>query len=315
VTNGTRHLFGLLIGLLLLSSQVGAGGAGAHPTPLACPTQQVTWLHGAAIPGQALLVRFAGTVVGGGRVTAAGQWRIPLTIDAPAGIYPVTVVERTSGERIAAFTCYVDLPVGATSTATPTRQPTQQPTTPQPSATATTRPTGTPTLTTTPALPMVTLTPPLPTSPTERNMPTATVPHADTTPTTAPPPSPTPSVPAASAQPAIVLVMVYADDPDDPELFEYVILENRSATVQALTDWQLIHQPTGEHYTFPVVTLPANEQLVVWSGVGLDDPAIGTFFWWASTGRWTAGDTAALATPDGQIVSTLQVALPSADEE
>jgi hypothetical protein len=109
--------------------------------------------------------------------------------------------------------------------------------------------------------------------------------------------------------------MVYADDPDDPELFEYVILENRSATVQTLTDWQLIHQPSGERYTFPAVTLPVDEQLVVWSGAGLDDPAIGTFFWPASTGRWTAGDTAALTTADGQIISTLQVALPVADEE
>jgi hypothetical protein len=309
VSHGTRHLFGLLIGLLLLSGQMGAGSAGAHPTPLACPTQQVTWLQGTATPGQALLVRFADTVVGGGRVTTGGQWRIPLTVDAPTGIYPVMVVERTSGELIAAFTCYVDLPVGATSTATPTRRPSQPTTTPQPSATVTitTSPTGTPTLTT-PPLPTLTPT-------TERSMPTATVPYIDTTPTMAPSPSPTPSIPDTSAQPTVVLVMVYADDPDDPELFEYVILENRSATVQTLTDWQLIHQPSGERYTFPAVTLPVDEQLVVWSGAGLDDPAIGAFFWPASTGRWTAGDTAALATPDGQIVSTLQVALPAADEE
>lgn len=148
-------------------------------------------------------------------------------------------------------------------------------------------------------------------------MPTAraTASHIDTTPTTAPSPSPTPSVPTGLAQPAVVLVLVYADDPDDPELFEYVILENRSATVQALTGWRLIHQPTGERYTFPAVTLPAGEQLVVWSGAGLDDPAIGAFFWPASTGRWTVGDTAALATPDGQVVSTVQVAPPVADEE
>jgi hypothetical protein len=294
-----------LISLLLLSGQVGAGGAGAHPTPLTCPAQQVTWLHGTATPGQALLMRFANTVVGGGRVTAAGQWRIPLIVDAPAGIYPVTVVERTSGDLVAAFTCYVDLPVGTTPTGTPTRRPSQPPATPHPSATATPRPTNTPTRTPTPMSPTSTPTlTPLPTL-----APSAT--NAGATPTTVP----TPSVPAVPEQPAVVLVLVYADDPDDPELFEYVILENRSATMQSLTDWQLIHQPTSDRYTFPVVTLPPGEQLVVWSGAGLDDPAIGTFFWPASTGRWAVGDTAELATPAGQVVSTLQVSLPVADEE
>lgn len=309
MSHGTRHLFGLLIGLLLLSGQMGAGSAGAHPTPLACPTQQVTWLQGTATPGQALLVRFADTVVGGGRVTTGGQWRIPLTVDAPTGIYPVMVVERTSGELIAAFTCYVDLPVGATSTATPTRRPSQPTTTPQPSVTATITmiTTNTPTLTATPTSLTRTSTPTLTPLPTP--VPSATTTIA--TPTTVP----TPSAPTAPEQPAVVLVLVYADDPDDPELFEYVILENRSAAMQELTDWHLIHHPSGERYTFPAVTLPVGEQLVVWSGAGVDDPAIGTFFWPASTGRWKVDDTAELATPDGQIVSTLQVSLPTADEE
>jgi hypothetical protein len=308
VSHGTRHLIGLLIGLLLFSGRVGAGGAGEHPTPLACPAQHVTWLQGTATPGQAVLMRFAGTVVGGGRVTAAGQWRIPLTVDAPAGIYPVTVVERTNGDLIAAFTCYVDLPVGATPTGTPTRQPTPS----QSSATATPRPTSTP-MSPTPTPMSPTPTPMSPTPTTLISTPAPSVTHTIATPTTVP--TPTPSVPAASIQPAVVLVMVYADDPDDPELFEYVILENRSATVQALTGWQLIHQPTGERYTFPVVTLPAGEQLVVWSGAGMNDPTLGTLFWPASTGRWAAGDTAELATPAGQVVSILQVSLPTADEE
>jgi len=111
------------------------------------------------------------------------------------------------------------------------------------------------------------------------------------------------------------IVAVQPDDPDDPELFEYVLLENQSPVPQTLAGWRLVHQASGEYYALPVITLRADEQLVVWSGEGEDDQMTGARFWPAPAGRWTAGDTAALHTPDGQIVSTLLVTAPPAGEE
>lgn len=297
-------LFVLLVGLLLLGGRVLASDNGISPLSLACPSGQVTWLESTTAPGRALLARFAGVVVGGGSSDAGGRWRIPLRVSAPAGIYPVVVVEREGGELVAAFTCYVDLPVGATPTGTPTRRPTQSPS-PSSPATATVQPWAT-------------------TLPT----PTTVVLAATTAPPTAtasePPPSPTSSgitptspsttaTPTAAGPPAVALVTAQADDPQDPELFEYVIVENQSPEPQELAGWRLVHHTTAEAYVFPAVTLLPGEQLVVWSGVGEDEPATGSLFWPATTGRWAAGDTAELHNPAGQVVSVLLVVPPEDD--
>jgi hypothetical protein len=113
----------------------------------------------------------------------------------------------------------------------------------------------------------------------------------------------------------VAVVAAQADDPNEPELFEYVILENQSSAPQTLAGWRLVHAASGEAYTFPPVTLGAGEQLVVWSGEGEDDLLVGTLFWAATAGRWAEGDSAELRNPNNVIVSSLTVSVSDDSEE
>jgi len=134
-------------------------------------------------------------------------------------------------------------------------------------------------------------------------------------PATATPTTPTTTRRATpTSQTLVALVAARADDPDDSELFEYVVLESQSTAPQMLIGWRLVHATTGEHYTFPAITLRAGEQLVVWSGEGEDDPTTGALFWPAPVGRWAGGAVAELCSPDGQIVSTLTIAAPEGSD-
>jgi hypothetical protein len=295
------RLLRLALGLLLVVLLVGRAAAssdGQPPSPLACPAGAVTWLTGTAPPGSALLVRFADATVGGGSAGSDTRWRIPLTVAAPAGVYPVVVVERQSRSLIAAFTCYVGVPIGATSTGTPTLQPTNQPGTTRPSATATPHLSSTfPTPSTT-ALGATTDAPTaLSLSATPSMPPPTTIVATATATSTALPAGETP----------VTLVTAQADDPNDSVLFEYVVLENQSAQPQALLGWRLAHQATGEAYSFSDISLLPGEQLVVWSGGGEDDPDTGTLFWPSEGGRYRPGQTIELRAPDDLAVSTLVV--------
>lgn len=111
-----------------------------------------------------------------------------------------------------------------------------------------------------------------------------------------------------------MLVTVQADDPDDPELFEYTLLENTSSEPQSLAGWRLVHTGSGECYTFPEVTIPVGELLVIWSGDGEDDSASGTLYWPPTASRWAADDTAELRDASGQVVSSLVVSPPEIEE-
>ena len=300
-------LLALVVGLLLFGGRAGASEDGVVLSSLACPAGKVTWLAGTAAPGRALLADFDGSTVGGGSAGADGAWRIPLTVDVPAGIYPVTVVDRQDHSQVAAFICYIGVPVGATPTATPTPRPTARPLLFMPTATPTV-------MATTPAqaasmTASIVATEETPTvmslTPTSQPTPSAT---SVATMTAAPTTALRTTIPIDGAP--VALVAAVADDPDDPELFEYVILENQSSEAQELTGWRLVHATTGESYTFPAITLHADEQLVIWSGQGEDDPTTGALFWPAPVGRWGGGAVAELCSPDGQIVSTLTIAAP-----
>jgi len=305
-------LLALGAGLLLLGGRARASDDGAVLSSLACPAGKVTWLAGTAAPGRALLADFDGSTVGGGSAGADGAWRIPLTVDVPAGIYPVTVVDRQDHSQVAAFICYVDVPVGATPTGTPTQKPTAHLIRRTPSAIATARPTTPIAPTSTAASAVVAEATATTTRVSSAATPSAT---AVTAPTTATPTTPTATRRATpTSQILVALVAARADDPDDPELFEYVILENQSSEAQELTGWRLVHATTGERYTFPAVTLRADEQLVIWSGQGEDDPTTGALFWPASVGRWAGGAVAELCSPGGQIVSTLTIAAPEGSD-
>ena len=305
-------LLALIAGLTVLGGHVAASDDRGGPSSLACPAGQVTWLTGAAAPGQSLLARFDGTTVGGGSAGADGAWHIPLTVDVPAGIYPVTVIDRQDHSQVAAFICYVDVPVGATPTGTPTQKPTAHLIRRTPSAIATARPTTPIAPTSTAASAVVAEATATTTRVSSAATPSAT---AVTAPTTATPTTPTATRRATpTSQILVALVAARADDPDDPELFEYVILENQSSEAQELTGWRLVHATTGESYTFPAITLHADEQLVIWSGQGEDDPTTGALFWPASVGRWAGGAVAELCSPGGQIVSTLTIAAPEGSD-
>ena len=305
-------LLTMLVSVLLLGGQARASDDGPSPSPLACPAGWAVWLEGTASPGRALLARFDGVAVGGGSAGADSAWRIPLTVNVPAGMYPVTVIDRQDHSQVAAFICYVGVPIGATPTATLTLRPTEPPLLRAPTATPTAGATHTVPRASSTAPPVVTetvvteATPTMPfLTPTVQSSPSAT--GVAPSPTALPLTATATSTATPRGEALIRLVAAQADDPADPELWEYVILENQSAAPQTLTNWRLVHQATGEAYTFPVVTLLADEQLVVWSGAGVDEPATGTLFWPATSGRWAVGDTAALHRPDGQITSTLLV--------
>lgn len=298
---------GALLSLLLVLAATRAGAVGVPDAQaLACPSGQVTWLRGATTPGRALLAVFAGVPVGGGSAGADGTWAIPITVRERPGSYPVAVQDRRDGTVVATFTCFVDLPIGAAPTATPTAPPT--PTAAPLSATATSRPPSSPTRTVADTTSPTTLpprgSPDL--SPSATTIPPATETPATETPAT-PSPTPTESSSPVGEAPPLVLAAVEADDPEEPGLAEYVIVENTSLEPAALAGWRLVHAERGEAFAFPARSLPAGELLVIWSDTGVDDPAAGRLYWPTARPRWTSGQTVELFDPSGRRVGALVV--------
>lgn len=307
---------GALLWLLLTLSVASAAGGDLGDAALACPFGQTTRLHGHTAPGSGLLVHFNGVTVGGGSSGADGAWAIPLTVRERAGVYPVAVTSRHDGGLVATFTCYVNVPLGATPTGTPTPRPTAQPPSPVPTSTGTApavaapnSPTGSPTSTVASVAPS-----PSVTTLAGMDSPTATRPAtAEPLPVIPTPATPTPE-PLPPAEGAVVLVTVQADNPDDPELFEYALLENGSAAPQSLAGWRLVHAGSGESYAFPQIIISAGEQFVIWSGAREDDLAAGRLYWPPPASRWAAGDTAELHDASGYVVSSLVVSPPEIEE-
>lgn len=295
---------GALLGLLLLIAATRASATVAPVTQaLTCPSGRVTWLRGTATSGSALLAIFAGAPVGGGSAGTDGAWAIPLTVRERPGTYPVTVHERQSRALVAAFTCYVDLPLGSVPTAIPTAPPTPTAAILSPTATLLPSATAQVAVTTSPsALP--------PSEPpnTPDPSPSATAtPPATEAPVT-PSPSPTASPSPAGEAPPLVLAAIEADDPEEPGLAEYIIVENSSLEPAALAGWRLTHREAGADYVFPALALPAGELLVIWSGIGTDDPTAGRLYWPTEHPRWTPGQTVELVDPSGRRVGALVVA-------
>lgn len=116
---------------------------------------------------------------------------------------------------------------------------------------------------------------------------------------------PTETPPATVSE--LTLAAVQPDDPDEPGLFEYVIVENHGPAAQALAGWRLVHRETSEVYTFPSLSLPTGELFVIWSGDGQDDSAGDSLYWPTTSGRWVPGQTVELYSPGGRLGSTLVV--------
>lgn len=322
-------LAGLLYGI---SGNVAALPQSPPSQELACLRGETTWLRGQSEPGTGLLAYFAEQPVGGGVAGPDGSWAIPIAVQDAPGIYPVTVVNRHAvGVAVASFICYVDIPVGSVPTATPAAQPA--------TAEAPVEPSSPPVAADNEALSATATTPAdeLAASPTSDPLlptsteATATPTEAGLTPTEAgltPTLEPTPTAPSevsptleptstAGVPPAggseLDLVSVQPHTPGEPELFEYVIIENLGAAAQDITGWRLVHGTTGEAFSIPAFSLPAANVLAIWSGSGEDDPEGGTLYWPAEAGRWAAGDTIELRGADGQLRDTLVV--PAAESD
>lgn len=271
------------------------------PTSLICPNGETVWLRGRVAPHTALIAHFKEVTVGGGSANASGVWEIPLIVRERAGIYPVVVRQRQDGTPVAEFTCYVDVLLGATITPTPALQMASA-TLPLVSPTALAAPPS-------PTIPRSTTgIGPTPTfvSP----VTTGAIPTTSATATLFPNPSqtPNPSLELTPTPPAgLRLVTIQPDDPDEPGLFEYVILENQATLALNLSGWRLVDQETGAAYAFPAVSLSPGELLVLWSGQGTDDPAGGSLFWPTALSRWSPGTTATLFAPNSVVASTFVV--------
>lgn len=289
----------LVAGLLVIAWLATRVQAAQHD--LSCPSGRTTWLSGVAAPGLALVVEFAGVTVGGGTADTSGAWAIPLLVRERPGIYPVVVRQRYDHAPVAAFTCFVDLPVGAAPTGTPTARvgptlmPTLAPITISPTSTPTpTPPSVTGSTLTSPSVATATASFVETTSPVEPTLVSTATPSVDSTP---------------PERPAIALVAIQPDDPAEPGLFEYVIVENQAAVAHDLGGWRLAHHESGAAYAFPAVILPPGELLILWSGAGIDDPVGGSLFWPTPISRWSPGTTAHLLTPDGAVASTFVIPL------
>lgn len=317
ITDGRRLILlatSLLLAVLLSGIVESRASTGSTPLTLACPSEQPTWLRGQAPPGSALIARFGAAAVGGGSAGPDGSWAIPLTVQERPGIYPLVVEDRQDGHTVAAFTCYVDVPIGAAPTGTPTARPAGSPSAGSPSSSS-----PAPAAETTPTPATIT--------PTEQKAPrTATstpsssggspAHEVDVAPSESATPVPVESATPAptgttsrspDAQAAIAILAAQPHDPAAPELFEYVLLENLLPVSQDLTGWSLTHGATGERYTLPELLVPAGGLVAIWSGGGVDDPETGTLYWPATQGRWSEGHVAELRTPDGRLASALTV--------
>jgi hypothetical protein len=103
---------------LLPAIALAQSGAPAQPARLCIP-QTTVLVTGTAPPSAALLLRFAGRVVGGGVSGADGSYRLTLQVGRERpGTYTVSVALRVSGEELQRFPCEVP---GATTA--PTQAP------------------------------------------------------------------------------------------------------------------------------------------------------------------------------------------------
>ncbi|MGQ9614188.1 lamin tail domain-containing protein [Chloroflexus sp.] len=287
----------------------------AQPAALSCPRQQTVVLNGSnAPPLQGLIVLFAGQVVGGGFSDPAGNWRIPLRVNEPPGIYPIEIRLRSNQQLLASMLCYVDVPLLATATSLPTA-------TPLPSATAIVRPT-----TALPAIPTATASVPSPTRPTATptspliGTPTATG-QTNGTPTataTASPMTPTPTsvrTPTTTTTPEpaglAVTIEIFPYDPEASSSLndEFVTLYSQEENDISIAGWRIVNisRPERPTFVFPPFILSPEVDIYVFTGPGSNNPNTGDFYWGRSQAVWRTGDIAQLLDAQGRLVSAYQV--------
>jgi hypothetical protein len=118
MTAGLRVALAALLLTLLPAIVLAQPDAPAQPARL-CTPQTTVPITGTAPPSAALLLRFAGRIVGGGVSSADGSYRLTLQVGRERpGTYTVSVAIRASGEELQRFSCEVP---GATTA--PTQAP------------------------------------------------------------------------------------------------------------------------------------------------------------------------------------------------
>lgn len=279
---------------------------------LLCPNGETTWLTGAGPPSTAVLAVFRWRPFGGAVSDAAGNWRIPVVMNEPPGIYFIEVQTRAERRPLARFQCFVGLPLGSTPT-TPGAAPlptdattTAAPATAQPTATtsiatatAVTTPSGSPTpITAAPGTPGTT-TPTVTGSitTTATGSMTATV---DTT-TTATTTSPTPGVGAVQ-----IILIEPADLTVAGELGSAVV-RNMSLETVDLTGWTLANSLRTDigKFTFPSYTLAGRSTVTIHSEIGND--TMNDLYWDQSDPVWRSGDVAVLRNAGGVEIDRITV--------
>jgi hypothetical protein len=301
-----RFIVLLLISILSVSFGAGiAAPVAFNPTPteLLCPSGQTVWLEGSAPAYESVLVYLDRRPVGGSSADAEGFWRVPLKTYERPGIYPVEVQSRSSRKVLARFTCFVDVPLGATpvspdpslpTTATTRTAATQPATTPTRTVTITT--TGT---TTTPTTVTVTRTG------TVTVTTTGTTTRATTTATAT-----AGSTPTRVANDAIVITGAVADDRQNFSQFPgFVDIDNYSTQDIVLTGWTLRNssKTNSPIFTFPEFTLRAGDFVTIWSYDDANNSE--NLFWGLDAPLWDVGNVASLRDAQGREISTCIVTL------
>ncbi|GIV88601.1 MAG: hypothetical protein KatS3mg055_1119 [Chloroflexus sp.] len=299
----------------------------AQPPPIACPTNQTVVLSGTNAPPQrSLVVFFAGQPVGGGFSDATGYWRIPLRVNEPSGIYPVTVQVRGTEQVVASFLCYVDVPLPMPATGRPTE--------PLLTATATDRPSANLTTTPTSLRPTQTFTaiPRTPTGLPVTNTPTTAVMMTPVTPTTVATVTPTIRVTSVTATvtstaigdtgaptrtPTLVpanLAVTLEIVPYDPATStslndEYVQIRSEETIDLSIAGWRIVNISRSDRPTFifPAFILAPEVDAYLYTGSGTNNFATGDFYWGRNAAVWRKGDIAHLLDAQGRLVSAYQV--------
>lgn len=285
-------------GLLLYSAPLRA----ADPTAIACPNSQTVFLEGQAPPGEAVLAYLEGRPVGGGLADASGRYRVPLRAQERPGAYSVEVRLRSSPTLVGAFTCFVDIPLGAELTPTTT-------------LTAATPVTGaTSTVSTSPIISRTSATAtrtrvtssPTGTAPTTTG--TAGTPTVNST-LTATLGTTTPTVTGTTAVSSTVNISdIYLYDSAFPDEPEYVEIENTSSSPIDISGWRLSNLTrtgTVPAFTFPSFTLEGFAIIYIYSNE--DDVESGEFNWNQSTSIWNVGDIAELRDSQNRLITTTVV--------
>jgi hypothetical protein len=283
------------------------------PQSLNCPRNQPIALTGSGTPGEALLVYFAARPVGGGVVSAGGDWTIPLTVNERAGRYPVEVRARSSQRVVAAWMCQVADPrTTATSpaatvvrTAVPTQVTTSTsiPTTTAPAVAPTSPPTSTPLRPTNTEIPA---------SEQPRVTPTSTASVAQDGPAPTTIPESTAPVPReAATDVALEITAIEVGSVTGVPHYGFITLRTTTGQALELQGIVLVNQTRPVAPRLDLEGLRVAEQatltIMLQNADTRNETTPTVAYWRIGQQVWQTGDRVSLQTIDGRELTTIEV--------